>query len=113
MIFHTPNMTNLIGGKIIKDYNGTYNRVCVNSQQGLLSGCNAAFSPLFFSVFARSARRLRLRFPPYAGVFSISTSASFGFMISRGAPGVKPAFPVISSDEYFFVFLLDNFTLMC
>ena len=34
-------------------------------------------------------------------------------MISRGAPGVKPAFPVISSDEYFFVFLLDNFTLMC
>lgn len=47
------------------------------------------------------------------GRFYISTSAFFGFMISREAPGVKPAFPVISSDEYFFVFLLDNFTLMC
>lgn len=64
------------------------------------------------SILSQSSLRSMLP-SSVRGCFSILTSASFGFMISRGAPGVKPAFPVISSDEYFFVFLLDNSTLMC
>lgn len=49
------------------------------------------------SILSQSSLRSMLP-SSVRGCFYISTSASFGFMISRGAPGVKRARPALSPD---------------